>query len=874
MNSAELRELFLRFFEERGHRRIPSSPLVPKDDPTLLFTSAGMVQFKPYFLGQAAPPHPRLTSCQKCFRTTDIESIGDTKHLTFFEMLGNFSIGDYFKKEAIAWAWEFVTEYLKLPPERLWATVYLEDDEAFGYWVETGVPESRIRRFGEEDNFWGPAGDRGPCGPCSEIHYDFGEEYGCGRPDCGPNCDCPRFLEIWNLVFMQYNQAPDGTRTPLPRPNIDTGMGLERITAVMQGTLSVYDTDLFRPLIERLCGLAGYRYGSEEERDRAVRVVAEHSRGIAFLIADGVFPSNEDRGYVLRRLIRRARLFGHRLGFKGPFLDDIVDGVIEHMGGFYPELKRQREVILKFTRVEETRFLNTLERGLEILSGLLEEHRRAGRDVLPGRDIFLLYDTYGFPRELTAEIAAEAGFKLDLEGFETEMERQRERARARQKFALEAGPEIYRELGIAETPFVGYDRLEHPTSVVGMVVGGRPVERAEAGAEVEVVLAESPFYGEMGGQVGDTGAIWSPDGEVTVTDTRRPLPELIVHIGRVVSGFISVGDGVIARVDEERRRDTARNHTATHLLQAALRRVLGEHVYQQGSLVAPDRLRFDFSHPGAPSREELDRIQQLVNDYIRSNLPVTATILPYKEAIEKGAIALFGEKYGEEVRMVEVDGVSRELCGGTHVSNTGEIGFFYITSESSIGAGLRRIEAVTGRGAAALVSSRLAALEAISRRLRVSPEEAGARVETLLEELEEARKRNLSLERELRMREVRELREEVIGGVRAVIGRVSSLSRAELLGDLADHLRSRMASGVVLLATVVEDRPQFVAAVTPDLAAGGLHAGELVKAAAKVTGGGGGGRPEFARAGGRDKDKIEEALKEARSWLEARSGRG
>jgi alanyl-tRNA synthetase len=964
LDSHKLRELFLSFFEGKGHRRVPSASLVPHGDPTLLFTSAGMVQFKPYFLGQSTTPHPRLTSYQKCFRTSDIESVGDASHLTFFEMLGNFSVGEadrsadlrpYFKREAIQWAWEFVTSsaYLGLPPERLWATVYLDDDEAVGYWKEVGVPEERIRRFGKGDNWWGPAGDDGPCGPCSELHYDFGPEHGCGREECAPNCECGRFLEIWNLVFMQFNQDRQGDLTPLPRPNIDTGMGLERIAAVMQGKSEVYQTDLFAPLIEKVVEVCGKKYGDSAEADRALRVVAEHGRALAFLIADGVVPGNEGRGYVLRRLLRRAALFGRRLGLHRPFLGEVAQAVIDHMGDVYPELVRHRELLLGVLSQEEERFGRTLDSGLEVIEGLLryrEFHRGAIPKLVPflrdhrpasenaaavlerhgfgggdwetgqqigaeiaaetisqstqdfleeleeagslaqellrkvegwghevsGNEIFRLYDTYGFPPELTAEVARERGFAVDLAGFEAEMERQRERARAAHRFGgrkyierieiqipqlhIEVSEHIHRQAATT-SKFVGYHALSQHTVVEGMIVNGDPEDVASQGQEVEVVLRETPFYGEQGGQVGDTGTIRGSGGAVAVEDTLHPLPDLTVHRGRVVEGEVALGDEVEAVVDGERRLDIARNHTATHLLQTALRRVVGEHVYQRGSLVAPDRLRFDYSHYVALSPQELSDVQALVNETVRQDLPVTVKEVAFQEAMDQGVIALFGEKYGEVVRMVQAGDFSRELCGGTHLRATGEIGFFLILSEASIGSGLRRIEAVTGRGAESLVRERLSALDTIATEVGATPALATEKVKEVMAGLEREQKHARSLERQLMKDHARHLvsEAEAVDGVKVVAARVQASGR-DALREMGDMVRDGLGSGVVVLGAVVEGRPSFLAMITPDLVSRGLHAGEMVKAVAGVTGGGGGGRPEMAQAGGKDSARLEPAL--------------
>ena len=869
MTSDEIRAAFLGFFEEKGHKIIPSSSLIPRGDPTLLLTSAGMVQFKPYFLGEVLPPSRRLASCQKCFRATDIVSVGDPGHLTFFEMLGNFSIGDYFKQEAISWAWEFVTQRLGLSPERLWVTIFLDDDESFRIWREVGIPEERILRFGEEDNFWGPAGDSGPCGPCSEIHYDFGEEFGCGKPSCRPNCDCGRFSEIWNLVFTQYNQDKDGHRTLLPKPNIDTGMGLERTAAVVQGKTSVYETDLFVPLIQKISKLAGRKYGSDDAVDNAMRVIVEHSRGIAFLIADGVIPSNEGRGYVLRRVLRRTALFGRRLGLDKPFIGEVAEATIEQMGHIYPEIVQRQGFILQVIENEEARFSETLSTGLELLDGIMEEAASKGRHKILGKQAFKLYDTYGFPVELTTEIAADRGFSVDLAGFEKEMDKQRERAKAVPKFRLAKKEtwSIYDQV----TPFVGYHSLKHKSNIISLLVDNESTGTIKEGQEAGLILETTPFYGEMGGQVGDTGEIRGPTGRFLVTNTIRVPPDIIIHQGKVVEGYLSAGDEVEAEVDRERRLDIARNHTATHLLQSALRQVLGEHVQQRGSLVAPDRLRFDFSHLTALTREQIVEVNHIVNEKIRHNLRVYDEDIPYKKAIEEGAIALFDEKYGDVVRVVEIGEtiVSAELCGGTHVAFTGGIGFFHIISESSIGAGLRRIEAVTGRGAEAYINQRLSDLQEIAQSVEASLDEVKDKVSKhLIAELDKLEKQVLALERELAKKTAESLlaQAEVINGVTVLAARVPSLPMPSLR-EMSDLLRDRLKSAVVVLGTVYEDKPAFLAAVTPDLVARGYDAGKIVKQVAKVTGGSGGGKPSLAQAGGKDKKKLDEALKLVKSLI-------
>ncbi len=897
MTSDEIREAFLSFFEQKEHRIIPSSSLVPHGDPTLLLTTAGMVQIKPYFLGLAVPPSPRLASCQKCFRTTDIGSVGDAKHLTFFEMLGNFSVGDYFKKEAIAWAWEFVTEHLIINPERLWVTIYLDDDEAFNYWRGIGFPESRIVRLGDVDNFWGPAGDSGPCGPCSEIHYDFGREAGCSKPDCRPGCDCSRFSEIWNLVFTQYDQDRSGKRTPLPKPNIDTGMGLERTAAVTQGVFSVYDTDLFSPLCDKICDLMGIKHGSDKTADQAVRIIAEHSRGITFLIADGVLPFNEGRGYVLRRVLRRACFFGRKLGAEEPFLSEIAQTIIAKMGHVYPELIKNQDLIQEVVKTEEEKFTSTLDAGINLVEKAVDEAVRQGKDYITGEEVFKFWDTYGFHPELTAEIAQEKGLTIDLEGFEAEMERQRERARAAHKFnvvtakatltgkgTLSASATVISkgDAAVKVTPkptkFVGYDKLKARSKIRHILdqASGLSVTSASKGQKVAVVLEETPFYGDMGGQVGDTGRITADSTQINVTNTIwSPYGSLtegaIVHLGQVVKGTISVGDIVEAEVYADRRLDIARNHTATHLLQAALRQVLGSHVYQRGSLVHPEGFRFDFYHLTAINKQQLNDIQHSVNERIRQNLPVRSKFVPYKQAIDDGAIALFEEKYGETVRVLEIGKppISAELCGGTHVKSTGEIGFFIITGESSIGTGLRRIEAVTGRGAEDFLQKRLGALEAAAEELRSSPAEVADKVKALLAELASERKRSTSLERELSRNTVETLldKTEQVNGITVLTARVPSASMP-VLREMGDLLRDRLKSAVIVLGTVHDGKPNFVAVVTPDLVDRGLHAGDIVKQVAAVTGGSGGGKATMAQAGGKDKNKLDEAIRAVKQLVQ------
>jgi alanyl-tRNA synthetase len=866
MTSDEVRSAFLSFFEDKGHEVVPGSSLIPHGDPTLLLTSAGMVQFKPYFLGRETPPSPRLASCQKCFRTTDIEAVGDPTHNTFFEMLGNFSIGDYFKQETINWAFEFITEHLRIPHERLWVSVFLDDDEAFKLWRQLGIPEERILRFGEEHNFWGPAGSSGPCGPDNEVFYDFGEEVGCGKPGCGPNCDCGRFVEISTLVFMQYNQDKDGRRSPLPRPSVDTGSGLERITAVVQGKTSIYETDLFAPLMQRISELSGSKYGADKDADNAMRIVAEHSRGIAFLVTDGVLPDNEGQGYVLRRLLRRASLFGLRLGIDKPFLAETAGVTIEQMKHIYPELEQRRDFIMEVAGLEEARFSETLKTGLELLDGIMEHLAGKKGGVIPGKEAFKLYDTYGFPVELTTEVASRQGLIVDMAGFEREMEKQRDRAKASHKFGLAEKDKIGSGSGldIKNSSFVGYSNLKQATTVLGLLVGNDSVKTVEEGQEAEVILGDTPFYGEMGGQVGDTGEIRGSKGSFSVTDTVRVPPDVIVHRGQVTKGSLSVGDEVEAAVDVKRRLDIARNHTATHLLQAALRQVLGEHIQQRGSLVAPERFSFDFSHLKAMAPGEIQEVQRIINNRIRQNLAVYDEDVPYKQAIEEGAIALFDEKYGDVVRVLKIGRppVSTELCGGTHVTSTGEIGFIHILSEHSIGAGLRRIEAVTGRGAEEYINMRLANLQETAEYLDTELGDVLNKVSSLVTQLNWERKQKLILERGLAKKETESLlsQAEVVGGVRFLAARVDSCS-VPVLREMGDLLRDKLKSAVVVLGTVYEDRPAFIATVTPDLVDKGYSAGDIVKQVAGVTGGGGGGKARFAQAGGKDKNKVDEALR-------------
>ncbi len=871
MNSDELRSLYLKFFEGKDHKLIPSSSLIPYGDLTLLLTSAGMVQFKPYFTGKMVPENPRMTTCQKCFRTTDIELVGDPTHLTFFEMLGNFSIGDYFKKEAIEWAWEFITQHLKLPKEKLWITIFREDNVAHDLWREQNVPEERIVRLGEQDNFWGPAGSSGPCGPCSEIHYDLGIAYGCGKPDCKPGCDCKRYTEIWNLVFPEFNQAEDGTRTKLPKPGIDTGMGLERTTAILEGKTTVYDTDIFAPLLEKVAELAGKKYKTNDTSDNAMRVLVEHGRSLTFLLADGVMPSKDGRGYVLRRILRRAEFFGETLAHEKPFLTLIAEETIKKMGKVYPELVTNKNHILNVIHSEVENFRKALPVGREKLEEIIDAAKKKAIKNISGRDAFILHDTYGFPIDLTKEIAASRGFIVDMPAFEDEMEKQRERARAARLGVDAADSTATVQLDIEPTKFIGYEVLTTDSQIAAIIVDGESVGVAHEGQDAGIVLNTTPFYGEMGGQVGDTGEIESETGHFIVKDTiRNNGGAFIIHRGTLTRGSLSVDDKVRVEVNAARRTDIARNHTSTHLLQYALRKVLGTQVQQRGSLVTPDRFRFDFSQLVALSAQQLDQVQRIANDLVRQDLPVYAEEIPYQKAISEGAIALFDEKYGDVVRTLKIGKppLSVELCGGTHIHSTGQIGFLYIISESSIGSGLRRIEALTGRGAEEHLEKLSRERKEIARAIEASPDDILEKLRSTLDELALERKLRQATERELARNTAESLLSiaEQIKGINLIAAKVPSLPM-QALREMSDFLRDKLKSGVIVLGTIYEDRPSFIAVVTTDLVNKGYNAGNIVKKVAQVTGGSGGGKPNMAQAGGKDKTKIDEALKLVRSLI-------
>jgi alanyl-tRNA synthetase len=864
----EIRSRFLNYFEQRHHTLVSSSPLIPHNDPTLLFINAGMNQFKDVFLGREKRAYVRATSSQKCVRAggkhNDLENVGQTaRHHTFFEMLGNFSFGDYFKQDAIAFAWEFLTGEMGLPKDKLWVTVFNQDDEAHDIWRDQiGIPAERLIRMDEKDNFWS-MGDTGPCGPCSEILIDQGEEMSCGD-DCGiGRCDCDRYLELWNLVFMQFDRAADGTMTPLPKPSIDTGMGLERITAVMQGVRSNYDCDLLRGIIGRVEELSGKRYGDDPAHDMSMRVIADHSRATAFLIADGVLPSNEGRGYVLRRIMRRAARHAKMLGFAGPVLYQTSVFVLESMAGAFPEEAKRTDYLAKVVKNEEERFMQTLDNGLRILNEEVTRLRESGAGILPGAVAFKLYDTFGFPLDLTADILRVEKVAIDEDGFEACMEEQRQKAREHWKGSgEEAISGIYRQLiedGL-RTRFTGYDAETGQGEVLAILLDGQPVASAPQGAKVEIVTSVTPFYGESGGQTGDQGTIATADARVTVSDTRKPLPELFVHVGEITAGTLRTGDVATLDIDRERRQATALNHTATHLLQAALIEVLGDHVKQAGSLVTPERLRFDFIHFSAMSAEELEMVETLVNRHIRGNAAVNTREMAHDEAVTEGATALFGEKYGDKVRVVKVGDISMELCGGTHARASGDIGLFKILQEAGIAAGVRRIEAVTGVRALEVIRDQERTLDQLAALVKTERPQLENRLRKLLEHQRELERELESLQARLNADQAGDLLDQAteVAGIKIVRGRVDNLD-GKALRELADQVRDRLPSGVLILGSAHDGKAGLLVAVTKDLTKR-LQAGALIKQLAPMVGGGGGGRPDLAQAGGSKPELLGEAL--------------
>ena len=868
MTGKELRAKFLDYFERNGHTVVASSGLVPHNDPTLLFTNAGMNQFKDCFLGMEKRDYVRATSSQKCVRAggkhNDLENVGRTaRHHTFFEMLGNFSFGDYFKKEAIAFAWQFLTEELKLDKEHLYVTVFTDDDEAADIWHEQeGVPRNRIYRFGEKDNFWS-MGDTGPCGPCTEIFWDNGPEVGCGEPDCTVGCDCDRFMEIWNNVFMQFNRTADGKLTPLPKPAVDTGMGLERISTVMQGVKSNYDTDLLQGIIQHVARLAGKQYRNDPKDDVSMRVIADHSRAVTFLICDGVLPSNEGRGYVLRRIMRRAARHAKMLGFSEPVLHRAVDAVNLIMGEAFPELIEREEYIKKVILAEEERFAETLDRGLAILNEDIASMKSSGQTILGGDAVFRLYDTFGFPIDLTADIMAAEGMGIDEPGFELCMERQRAQAREHWKGSGEEGiADIFKKLhneGTRST-FTGYDQRSGYSVVRVLISKGKTVQEAAAGEHVDVITDASPFYGASGGQAGDTGSISTGGAHLKVLDTLRPFADLIVHRTVVETGGIRLGDAADLKVDESERFSTARNHTATHLLQSALRQVLGEHVKQAGSLVEPERLRFDFTHFSAMTADEVKRVEEIVNGYIMMNDPVASREMQVAEAMSSGATALFGEKYGEKVRVVKVGDVSMELCGGTHVSAAGDIGFFKILSETGIAAGVRRIEAVTGFGAVRFVHALENDQHALAALVKAEGGGILDKVERIIARQRELQREVDTLRAQLNAGKSADLLSGIreISGIRALAANVSA-DDVKKLRELADSLRDKLGSGILALGSDINGKATLLVTVSSDLVSR-FKAGDLVREMAPIIGGSGGGKSEMAQAGGSQPEKLPEAL--------------
>ncbi|HEY9149782.1 MAG TPA: alanine--tRNA ligase [Gammaproteobacteria bacterium] len=862
--SKQLRQQFLDFFRERGHEVVPSSPLVPADDPTLLFTNAGMVQFKDVFLGKDQRAYNRAVSSQRCVRAggkhNDLENVGYTaRHHTFFEMLGNFSFGDYFKREAIQYAWEFLTDTLQLPPEKLWVTVFEEDEEAADIWLkEIGVDPARFSRIGAKDNFWS-MGDTGPCGPCTEIFYDHGPDVAGGPPGT-PEEDGDRYIEIWNLVFMQYDRDREGNLNPLPRPSVDTGMGLERLAAVMQGVHSNYEIDLFQHLIRAAAALAG----SNDLEDKSLRVIADHIRACAFLVVDGVMPSNEGRGYVLRRITRRAIRHGHKLGIQGSFFHKLVEPLVEQMGEAYPELVKSREQVERVLRQEEERFAETLDKGMRILEESIAD---LNGNLIPGETVFKLYDTYGFPLDLTADIARERNLTIDLQGFEASMAAQRDRARAASHFAADYGAGV--ELQEC-TEFTGYGQLTDTSRVIALYKGSQPVTQLEAGEQGMVILDHTAFYAESGGQVGDQGELINGNARFEVHDTQKQ-GKAFAHLGMLEAGSLRVGDTVRGEVNAARRRATMLNHSATHLLHAALRQVLGEHVQQKGSLVNPERLRFDFAHFEPVSSEQIETLERIVNEKIRSNAAAETRLMPIAQAMESGAVALFGEKYGDEVRVLSIGDFSVELCGGTHVERAGDIGLFKIVNETGIASGVRRIEAVTGDGALAYIGETEKNLQRIAQLVKGGREDAESRVVQLMDKTRKLEKELEQLKSKLASSQGSDLADQAmeVAGIQVLAARLDGVD-AKALRETVDQLKQKLGSAVVLLAVVEEGKVSLAAGVTKDQT-GRIKAGELVNAVAQQVGGKGGGRPDMAMAGGNQPEHLDAALASVADWVRARA---
>ncbi|MEW6673736.1 MAG: alanine--tRNA ligase [Thermodesulfobacteriota bacterium] len=866
MTGNEARKLFLEYFNKHDHQVVRSSSLIPADDPTLLFTNAGMVQFKRTFLGEEVRAYNRATTSQKCVRAggkhNDLENVGYTaRHHTFFEMLGNFSFGDYFKEKAIELAWDLLINGYRLPPDKLWVSVYLDDDDAYRIWQKNiGVPEERIVRFGEKDNFWS-MGDTGPCGPCSEILIDRGEAYGCGRPDCRVGCECDRYLEIWNLVFMQFNRDESGGMTPLPKPSIDTGMGLERIASVIQNAPTNYDTDLLLPIIRMAETLSQKRFGESEPTDIAMKVIADHSRSTAFLIGDGVLPSNEGRGYVLRRIMRRAIRYGRNIGLTRPFLHRTAEVVFDIMKPAYPELSEAAAFITSIIKNEEIRFLETLDNGLKLLNETLAEMKAKGQTQVPGRVLFKLYDTFGFPVDIVRDVVRDEGWSMDMDGFNSAMQKQREQSRSVATFAKVI--DAYRNLsaGGFKPEFVGYDTLSCRARVMVLVKDGSEISRAQTGDPVEVVTDRTPFYGESGGQAGDRGILDGPAGRMEITTTIKDPNGLIIMRGKIVSGHIQKGESVTLTVDEHARKATARNHTATHILHAVLREVLGDHVKQAGSLVAPDRLRFDFTHFAQVDAKTLNRIETRVNEHIRANAAAHTEEMDAEEAFRSNATALFEEKYGDRVRVISLADFSKELCGGTHTGRTGDIGFFKIIAESSVASGVRRIEAVTGETAVAYVQQTAALLQEAARLVREKPEGVPQRIEKIISEHKALEKKLVETQGKIAAgpaAAANTIETKTVKGISLLVQKVAVDSPAALR-NLADQYKDKLKSGIIVLGSAGDAKVMLIAVVTKDLM-DRFHAGNIVKEVAAVVGGSGGGRPDMAQAGGTKPELLDQAL--------------
>lgn len=867
----ELRRMFLEFFESKGHLAMKSFSLVPQNDKSLLLINSGMAPLKPYFTGAEIPPRTRVTTCQKCIRTGDIENVGKTaRHGTFFEMLGNFSFGDYFKHEAIKWSWEFMTEVVGLDPDRLYPSVYLEDDEAFDIWnKEIGIAPERIFRFGKEDNFWEHGS--GPCGPCSEIYYDRGEKYGCGEPDCTVGCECDRYIEVWNNVFTQFNNDGEGHYTELEQKNIDTGMGLERLAVIVQDVDSIFDVDTIQALRNKVCEIGKVTYGADRDTDVSIRLITDHIRSATFMISDGIMPTNEGRGYVLRRLIRRAARHGRLLGISHLFLADLSNSVIQGSKDGYPELEEKKDFIFNVLNNEEKQFHKTIDQGLRILTEMEEKLAEEGTKVLGGEDAFKLYDTYGFPVDLTKEILEEKGYEIDEEGFQKAMEEQRNRARVAREVTNYMGADatVYDQIDPAvTTEFVGYDHLTFESKITVLTTETEIVDALVEGQRGTIFVEQTPFYATMGGQQGDCGVIKTNNGVFEVEETIKLLGGKYGHVGEMKSGMIAATDTVNLEVSVEARRATEKNHSATHLLQKALKSVLGTHVEQKGSLVTPTRLRFDFAHFASMTAEELEQVEAMVNQEIQAQLEVATAVMGIEDAKKSGAMALFGEKYGDSVRVVSMGEFSRELCGGTHVHNTGEILLFKIVSESGIAAGVRRIEALTGNGVIAYYKEQEEALARAAKELKCNPSEVSDKIAHLQAEVKTLHSENESLKSKMAQSSLGDVMDKVLD-VKGVKLLATSVADVDMNGlrDLGDQLKEKLGEGVVVLASAKDGKVNLLSMVTDEAQKMGAHAGNLIKAIAAVVGGGGGGRPNMAQAGGKDPSKIEDAIAKASEVL-------